>query len=479
MSDSDSSSSTSTSSWVFVDENATPQKTSGNQFYLNCSKEPVQELSENDLPSNHSDIDSDDGISVISEPEHLKSSMDEFHQTASENEELVENIDSNIGQNEPVLPENSGVIYLKNILVTTSLIGAGVVVVAILIVPYITPMVDNGKAISKTDKILSLDGEVQFKQTKFNNHRKHLKNSRERNSNLTQDSDINYNKPVLRAVEENEKRIVQGITKENNDVLKDNNFDKNSYQNSACYDKHLNYKESGVREHTKFGNNRKLNKRHFKKNQNKKNKRADYDINDVFDDEIEKRPNVNGATNEEKDKLKYEGDDNYCKCKYKKRQKQLDAKQEYLSKKEEYLIKKEYGLIKRELLMEKLLNNPKHLNIKSKIFETNSESKDDIKLTKKLQKRKRKSEFELNTDKNHKKLLRKMDMDKKNNTKNGIWYSQMREGREDIRRQHHLSDWFFDRSSVRSKLRNKARWYFELMNGREEKRENGFHSHRL
>lgn len=47
MSDSDSGSST--SSWVFVDENNPSDVNSPNQFYLNCSGEPVQELEENDL----------------------------------------------------------------------------------------------------------------------------------------------------------------------------------------------------------------------------------------------------------------------------------------------------------------------------------------------------------------------------------------------------------------------------------------------
>lgn len=47
MTDSDSSSSS--NSWVFVDEHNISDMNAPNQFYLNCSGEPVQELTENDL----------------------------------------------------------------------------------------------------------------------------------------------------------------------------------------------------------------------------------------------------------------------------------------------------------------------------------------------------------------------------------------------------------------------------------------------
>lgn len=50
----------------------------------------------------------------------------------------------------------------------------------------------------------------------------------------------------------------------------------------------------------------------------------------------------------------------------------------------------------------------------------------------------------------------------------GEWYEKMSFGRSEIRHREKLSDWMFERSKMRNKLRNKAHWYFNRANGREE-----------
>ncbi|GLV37640.1 hypothetical protein CBL_13913 [Carabus blaptoides fortunei] len=56
----------------------------------------------------------------------------------------------------------------------------------------------------------------------------------------------------------------------------------------------------------------------------------------------------------------------------------------------------------------------------------------------------------------------------------GDWYTKRYYNRAEIRKNEKLSDWFFDRSTMRNKLRNKALWYFERALDRENLRAVGY-----
>lgn len=143
MSDSDSSLSSS-SSWVFVDETNT-NTDSPNRFYLNCSKEPVQELTEGDLGVLRSDVDSDsDGISVITDPDdYVQNYSSDELSVKNDNEGDTENIDSQNVVQKPPRQDVAQTINFWKIVISSSLIGAGIMVVAILITPYISSKSEN------------------------------------------------------------------------------------------------------------------------------------------------------------------------------------------------------------------------------------------------------------------------------------------------------------------------------------------------
>lgn len=318
----DSDSSSSTSSWVFVDENNPSDGNAPNRFYLNCSGEPVQELTENDLgetihyvPScvcyialfviGVVDCDSDsDGISVISETEESakESSSDEFFASG----DVVENVAAATPANfnfQRVVPINENSINLKKLFITSSLIGAGVVVVAILIAPYITPKVDSDTSID--DVGVEMRKEYPLKSN-FHCGREHKK----RRPNVS-----------FFAME----RIHNGSRKYSRRQAFDvRGGDNKKYLENDYQVKYSTYKADDI------------------KHANAIDREGD-DDDDVLlvshNKKSKKRNKENRGFN--------------CADEIRSKEKKLKAKEEYLAKKEEYLIKKEYELLKKKMKLEK------------------------------------------------------------------------------------------------------------------------------
>lgn len=154
-SDSDSSSST---SWVFVDDAATFHQSATNTFHLDCSREPIQELTEQDLLSGGSDFESDtDGVSVISESEvptddsyaniqtistssNDTSELKEETNVNDNNEPSPVNNDGNQEHSEPAVvseeharPNN---IEITKLMKPLHLLGVGFVLIAVCVASY-------------------------------------------------------------------------------------------------------------------------------------------------------------------------------------------------------------------------------------------------------------------------------------------------------------------------------------------------------
>ena len=96
-SDTDSNLST---SWVYVDDEKAKNNLAQNKYYLKCSTEHLEELSETLLNSNTSDEDPEsDGISVISESEELKEKLSQEDSTefiSDTDVSLIENVGNNV-----------------------------------------------------------------------------------------------------------------------------------------------------------------------------------------------------------------------------------------------------------------------------------------------------------------------------------------------------------------------------------------------
>lgn len=133
-SDSDSSSST---SWVFVNDGI-PCLENANTFHLDCSKEPIQELTEQDLLSAGSDFESDtDGVSVISESEAIQAELNE--KTCEETSDL-QNEDADVGcetlLGSVLAPNDCDKILVnesKKLLKNANILGFGVVLTAVFL----------------------------------------------------------------------------------------------------------------------------------------------------------------------------------------------------------------------------------------------------------------------------------------------------------------------------------------------------------
>lgn len=321
MSDSDSGSSR--GSWVFVDENDPTDVNQPNQFYLNCLVEPVQELTENDLGrlmflfcfdswinkivfaivlfEGVVDCDSDsDGISVISETdesltESSSDSTQDFYTARSglfcdEVDETVENIGN-------VSERAANVFNLRKLFIASSLIGAGVVVVAILIAPYIAPP--------------AADSDVLADDVAAGIPKKYYANSADVNARFY----CKKKKPQF---------TLRYATAEKT------------------------HNES--RKYGKFYTNKGESKRHFENDYRAKNSFKIKHANSV--DRVREEDMIFVRENKKSKKRKQEKN---CGCgsEIKSKEKVLKAKEEYLAKKEEYLIKKEYELSRKKIKLAK------------------------------------------------------------------------------------------------------------------------------
>ncbi|KAF5303741.1 hypothetical protein FQR65_LT18960 [Abscondita terminalis] len=133
-SDSDSNCST---SWVLVYDN-TPPLENANPFHLDCSREPIQELTEQDLLSAGSDLESDtDGVSVISESEAPQEEFKErtCEETSDPNDNINEcvTLSGHISRNKYDKPL---VTATKKLFKNANIVGVGVVLTAVFLGSY-------------------------------------------------------------------------------------------------------------------------------------------------------------------------------------------------------------------------------------------------------------------------------------------------------------------------------------------------------
>lgn len=187
---------------------------------------------------------------------------------------------------------------MKKLFITSSLIGAGVVVVAILIAPYITPKASNDISIN--------DVSVEMP-------RKYHTNPRE--------PTLNYHCKK----EHKKKRLTFEKTHNESKTYGKREFDTRSRHFENDYPvkysaeiKHANSVEREGEDLEEF----------FIRHNKKSKKRNKHDLNGCDD--------------------------------FRSKQKKLKIKEEYLAKKEEYLIKKEYELLRTKIKLQKKLEKLKH-----------------------------------------------------------------------------------------------------------------------
>ncbi|KAF2884355.1 hypothetical protein ILUMI_21804 [Ignelater luminosus] len=181
-SDSDSNSST---SWVFVDDATTLQQNTTNTFHLDCSREPIQELTEQDLLSGGSDFESDtDGVSVISESEvptddsysniqtvstssnetpeiKEETNLNDNNESNDNNEPNPVNNDANQEHSEPsVVSEEyarANNVEITKIMKPLHLLGVGFVFIAVCVASYNQIMTKGSEKDFKEDKLTLYD----------------------------------------------------------------------------------------------------------------------------------------------------------------------------------------------------------------------------------------------------------------------------------------------------------------------------------
>lgn len=243
---------------------------------------------------------------MISETEESakESSSDEFFHSG----DVVENVAAATPVNfsyQRVVPINDNSINLKKIFITSSLIGAGVVVVAILIAPYITPKVDSD--ISIDDVGMEMPKKYPLKSN-FHCEREHHKKRRPTVSFFAMERIHNGSRKY------NRRQAFDVRGRDNNKYL------ENDYQVKYSINKADDIKHANAINREGNDDEDVLLVSHNKKSK-KRNK-------------VENRP-FN------------------CADEIKSKEKKLKAKEEYLAKKEEYLIRKEYELLKKKMKLEK------------------------------------------------------------------------------------------------------------------------------
>lgn len=406
------------SSWIFLDENS--------------PTEPTQEPIKRDLGIISSDVESDtDGISVISESDDnlndfsLKELITADSQGISDtynqeenNRNKVHNDDSlgNITQSDTVLlalKVNHG-CTLKNVCTTTSLIGAGVVFVAVLIIPLMSNDIFQRNLKPYKDKIITEESLQTSFMPNSNNKREKTKIPLFTKTHVVKHKKRKYDnllhsyQPTLDSIR-------------SHDFIESKKSDRMlQYKELKSFEKrNFRIGHKGIIKSNKNFNNKYKGKKKHKRNQKNYADDHSYEINKKLERIVKK----------------------------------LRAKKEYLSKKEKYLMKKEYSLIMKEReLQEKLIEYHKLAANKSKFQKCTKSKPDEYKMP-----------IYSVLDNVSKRPV-------KNETEDGYWQFRLHNGRDEIRKQEQKAEWWFDRATMRLKLRDRAHWYFHWMGGREETR---------
>lgn len=132
-SDSDSNSST---SWVFVPDDTPLVENNANTFHLDCSREPIQELTEQDFASAGSDFESEsDGVSIISESD---ATTGEYESRTGENtSELKDQCESLYGNISTIKKVDTTLLsQAKRFMTSSNIVGVGVVLTAVFLGSY-------------------------------------------------------------------------------------------------------------------------------------------------------------------------------------------------------------------------------------------------------------------------------------------------------------------------------------------------------
>lgn len=130
-----------------------------------------------------------------------------------------------------------------------------------------------------------------------------------------------------------------------------------------------------------------------------------------------------------------------CRAELKTKEIYLNKQNKYLQKKEKYLKKFEKYIKRMELKLHEY----------NKRLKTYNKERCDKHESNKLKNKSKDKHFKIESNQYD-------------------WYTKRYYSRAEIRENEKLSDWLFDRSNMRSKLRNKAIWYFERGLGRENLR---------
>uniref|UniRef100_A0A1Y1MQX9 Uncharacterized protein n=1 Tax=Photinus pyralis TaxID=7054 RepID=A0A1Y1MQX9_PHOPY len=132
-SDSDSNSST---SWVFVPDDAPLVDNNANAFHLDCSREPIQELTEQDFASAGSDFETEsDGVSIISESDATSGEYESRTcENTSELKDQCETLYSDISTIKKV--DSTLLSQAKRFLTSSNIVGVGVVLTAVFLGSY-------------------------------------------------------------------------------------------------------------------------------------------------------------------------------------------------------------------------------------------------------------------------------------------------------------------------------------------------------
>lgn len=204
---------------------------------------------------------------------------------------------------------NENSINLKKLFITSSLIGAGVVVVAILIAPYITPKANSD--------IIVDDVSVEIPK-------KYHSKSREPNHNLHCQGE--------------HKRKHLSVSFSAVDKLRNDSKKYSKYQQFKMQeDDGSKYTENDYQV-----------------------KYSAYKIDDIkHANSIEREDNgekVLYPQNKRSKKRNKDDESSSCEGEFKNKEKKLKAKEEYLAKKEEYLIKKEYELLRKKIKLERKIS---------------------------------------------------------------------------------------------------------------------------
>lgn len=197
------------------------------------------------------------------------------------------------------------------------MIGAGVVVVAILIAPYITPKVDNDISIDDVGVDIPKKYHTKSREV-FHCQREHKKRR------------LSVSFPPVAKIHNDSKQYRKH---QEFDVKRD----EKKYLENDYHVKYSTYKTDNI------------------KHANSIEREEDDELLIVAQNKKSKKRNKN--------------DDSFsCEHEFKSKEKKLKAKEEYLAKKEEYLVKKEYELLKIKVKLEKKLNK----YIKSEINENHN-----------------------------------------------------------------------------------------------------------